>query len=99
MRQPSSPTSASATALLPEAVDPMIAIAVGVRTADYNAAMPLALGIDAGGTSTEAVLLDDDGNQAWTAVGPAANASTGALDGLRQVLAACPKPDAVCAGI
>jgi N-acetylglucosamine kinase-like BadF-type ATPase len=76
-----------------------MAIACGVRTADYNADMPLVLGIDAGGTSTEAVLLDDDGDQAWTAVGPAANASTGALDGLRELLAICPRPDAVCAGI
>ena len=60
--------------------------------------MPLALGIDAGGTSTRAVLIGDDG-EAWSGVGPPANASTGSLAALEDFLRKSPPPDAVCAGI
>jgi N-acetylglucosamine kinase-like BadF-type ATPase len=76
----------------------MIAIACGLPTADYNAGMPLALGVDAGGTSTRAVLIDSD-REVWSAVGPSANISTGDIVVLKRLLADCPTPDSACAAI
>lgn len=60
--------------------------------------MPFALGIDAGGTSTRAALLDN-GREVWSATGPAANISTGDIEVLRNVLADCPQADSACAGV
>ncbi|MDQ2986590.1 MAG: hypothetical protein M3R13_07695 [Armatimonadota bacterium] len=61
--------------------------------------MALVLGIDGGGTSTKAVILDHE-RLVWEGSGPASNlvttspADTAVL--LRNLLAGCPQPDDVC---
>jgi N-acetylglucosamine kinase-like BadF-type ATPase len=57
--------------------------------------MAMALGIDAGGTATRAILLDDE-RVAWEADGGPANLATGDAGALPALLAGCPQPDAVC---
>lgn len=60
--------------------------------------MPLALGVDAGGTSTRAALVDDE-REIWSAVGPSANISTGDIGVIQELLGGCPPPDSACAAI
>ncbi|MEO7453165.1 MAG: BadF/BadG/BcrA/BcrD ATPase family protein [Fimbriimonadales bacterium] len=61
--------------------------------------MPLVLGIDAGGTSTKSVLVDDDGKEVWAGHGQAVNASTGIVGRIFESLEGCPQPDSACAAV
>jgi len=57
--------------------------------------MATALGIDAGGTASRAVLLDGEA-VAWAATGGPANLANGDATTLTALLHGCPQPDAVC---
>lgn len=57
--------------------------------------MATALGIDAGGTATRAILLDGE-QVIWDAEGDGANLATGDTHALAALLRDCPPPDAVC---
>ncbi len=57
--------------------------------------MALALGIDAGGTATRAVLLDGE-RVTWEGRGGPANLATGDANALAALLQGCPPADAAC---